>query len=144
METTLTPKRVKITHVAPLRIRAAVFCALICLVAGVTASAQHFPPLDRDNPPKSRTVLRDRYCMTARKSIPSNSPAPLFTYDFSAPGASGSAVIDGKAVATFKDEQHLRIYAAVSPGNHQFRLILDKAATLTFMNSNDDFKYCQP
>jgi hypothetical protein len=118
------------------------------VIAGIIAialaiKAQHFPPLDRDNPPKSRTVLRDQYCMTARKSIPSNSAAPLFTYDFAAPGASGTALIDGKTVKTFNDQQHLRIYAPVSPGNHQFRLILDKPATLTFMVSNDDFKYCQ-
>jgi hypothetical protein len=110
----------------------------------LTLSAQHFPPLDRDNPAKSRPVLRDQYCMTARKSIPSNSPEPLFAYDFAAPGASGQALIDGKVVASFKNEQHLLIHAAVSSGNHQFRLVLDKPATLTFMNSNDDFKYCQP
>ena len=120
------------------------FYALIVLVAGATASAQHFPPLDRDNPPKSRTVLRDQYCMTARKSIPSNSAVPLFTYDFALPGASGTVLIDGKAVKTFQDERHLRIYSGVSAGNHQFQLILNKPATLTSMVSNDDFKYCQP
>jgi hypothetical protein len=117
---------------------------VVGFATALTVSAQHFPPLDRDNPPKSRTVLRDQYCMTARTSIPSNSAVPLFAYDFAAPGASGQALIDGKAVATFKDEQHLRIHVAVSPGNHQFRLILEKPATLTFMVSNDDFKYCQP
>ncbi len=53
-------------------------------------------------------------------------------------------MIDGKPVKSFKDEQHLRIYGAVSPGDHQFNLILDKPAILTFMVSNDDFKYCQP
>jgi hypothetical protein len=114
------------------------------LAVALTVSAQHFPPLDRDDPPKSRAVLSDQYCMTARKTIPSNSAVPLFTYDFAAPGASGKALIDGNSVATFKDEQHLRVRADVSPGNHQFRLILDKPASLTFMVSNDDFKYCQP
>jgi hypothetical protein len=109
-----------------------------------TLSAQHFPPLDRENPPKSRTVLRDQYCMTARKNIPANSAVPLFTYDFAAPGASGKALIDGTTVTSFKDQQHVRIYAGVLPGDHQFRLILDKPASLTFMASNDDFKYCQP
>jgi hypothetical protein len=109
-----------------------------------TLGAQHFPPLDRDNPPKSRVVLRDQYCMTARKSISSSSAAPLFTYDFAAPGASGKALIDGKTVMSFKDQQHLRVYAGVAPGDHQFRLILEKPASLTFMVSNDDFKYCQP
>ena len=114
------------------------------IAVALTVTAQHFPPLDRDNPPKSRTVVRDQYCMTARKSIPSNSPAPLFSYDFAAPGASGSVLIDEKVVMTFKDAQHLRIHAAVSQGNHQFRLVLDKPAALTFMDSNDDFKYCRP
>jgi hypothetical protein len=109
-----------------------------------TVSAQHFPPLDRDNPPKSRIVLRDQYCMTARKNIPSNSRAPLFIYDFVAPGASGTALIDGNTVKSFKNQQHLRIYASVLPGDHQFRLVLEKPASLTFMVSNDDFKYCQP
>ena len=114
------------------------------IVIALSVSAQHFPPLDRDNPPKSRMVLRDQYCMTARTSIPSNSPVPLFTYDFAAPGASGTALIDGKAVKTFRNQQHLRIYADVSPGNHQFSLVLDTPDTLTFMVSNDAFKYCQP
>lgn len=82
--------------------------------------------------------------MTARRSIPSNSAVPLFVYDFAAPGATGRAVIDGNTVKTFKDQQHLRIFANVRPGDHQFRLILEKAASLTFMVSNDDFKYCQP
>src|SRR4051812_28186274 len=104
---------------------------VVYVVAGfiaiaLTVNAQHFPPLDRDNPPKSRTVLRDHYCMNARKSISSNSPVPLFTFDFAAPGASGTALVDGKTVKTFKDQQHLRIYAGVLPGDHQFRLILDK------------------
>jgi hypothetical protein len=137
-------KGYKLSDVASFCIRESAFCALIILVAGATASAQHFPPLDRDNPPKSRTVLRDQYCMTARKGIPSNSAVPLFAYDFAVPGASGTVLIDGKAVKTFKDQQHLRIYSAVSAGNHQFKLILDKPASLTFMVSNDDFKYCQP
>jgi len=105
--------------------------------------AQHFPPLDRDNPPKSRTVLRDQYCMTARKDISQNSAVPLFIYDFAAPGASGAALIDGRTVKTFKAQQHLTIYAGVSRGDHQFRLVLDKPASLTFMASNDDFKYCR-
>jgi hypothetical protein len=114
------------------------------IAVALTVAAQNFPPLDRDNPPKSRTVLRDQYCMTARKSIRSNSSTPLFTYDFAAPGASGSVLIDDKVVMTFRDEQHLRIHAAVSQGNHQFRLVLDRPAILTFMESDDEFKYCWP
>ena len=119
-------------------------CTLLFLSTVVTISAQHFPPLDRDNPPKSRMVTREQYCMTAHKSLSSNSASPLFTYHFSTPGVSGIVSIDGKTVMTFKNQQHLRVYAAVSAGNHQFKLILDKPATLTFMVSNDDFKYCQP
>ncbi len=82
--------------------------------------------------------------MTARISIAANSSAPLFTYDFAEPGASGSVLIDNKVVMTFRDEQHLRIHAAVSQGNHQFRLVLDRPAILTFMESDDDFQYCRP
>jgi hypothetical protein len=74
------------------------------------------------------------YRMTARKSIPLNSAAPLFVCDFAAPGASGAVTIDGKIVKTFQNEQHLRIYA----------LRLEKPAAPTFMVGNDDFKYCQP
>lgn len=84
------------------------------------------------------------FCMTAQKSIPLNSALPLFTYDFDEPGASGVVLIDGKTVQTLTDERHLRIYAKVTAGNHRFNLRLNKPATLTFMASNDDFKYCQP
>lgn len=66
------------------------------------------------------------------------------TYDFAAPGASGTALIDGKTVKIFRNQQHLRIYADVSRGNHQFKLDLDTPAILMFMVSNDDFKYCKP
>jgi hypothetical protein len=68
---------------------------------------------------------------------------PLITYDFAAQGASGSALIDGKTVKTLKHQRRLKIYAAVLPGNHQFRSILDQPAILTFMVSSDEFKYCQ-
>ena len=54
------------------------------------------------------------------------------------------ALIDGKPVKTFENEEHLLIRARVSKGDHSFVLHLDKAAENTLMSSSDDFKYCQP
>ena len=121
--------------------------ALILMIAAVagTVHAQHFPPLDVDNPPKSRTISSIgaySFCMTAHRDIPVNST--LFTFNFVPPGASGAALIDGKIVAKFKNEQHLLIHGNVSAGDHRFVLSLDRPAENTFMSSNDDFKYCQP
>ena len=82
--------------------------------------------------------------MTARNDIPANSPQPLFTFDFAAPGASGIVLIDGKSIKTFKNETHLLVHAHVLAGDHRFDLHLDKPAANTFMSSKDDFKYCQP
>jgi hypothetical protein len=85
---------------------------LAVFFAGATVSAQHFPPLDQDNPPKSRTISpvgAYTFCMTAHRDIPANSTQPLFTFNFAAPGASGVALIDGKTVKTFQNEQHLLI-----------------------------------
>jgi hypothetical protein len=121
--------------------------SLIFVVVAGTVHAQHFPPLDVDNPPKSRTISAVggySFCMTAHRDIPSNSTQPLFTFNFTAPGASGVALIDGKTVKTFQNEQHLLIHASVSAGDHRFALHLDRQAENTFMSSNDDFKYCQP
>jgi hypothetical protein len=111
------------------------------------AQAQHFPPLDQDNPPKSRTIGAVggySFCMTAHRDIPANSTQPLFTFNFTAPGASGVALIDGKTVKTFQNEQRLLIRARVAEGDHRFVLHVDRPAENTFMSSNDDFKYCQP
>jgi hypothetical protein len=113
--------------------------ALIALTCG----AQHFPPLDQDNPPKSRQVHRLSFCMTARKSIPLKSAEPLFTFEFEPPGATGYASIDGKQIMTFKNEQHLQIYGDVVMGDHRFNLRLTKPTANTKMSSNDDFKYCK-
>jgi hypothetical protein len=82
--------------------------------------------------------------MTARNDIPLASSQPLFTFGFAVPGASGVVSIDGKTIKTFKDEQHLLIYAHVLAGDHTFNLRLDKPAANTLMSSHDDFKYCQP
>jgi len=116
--------------------------SVLFVTAAATVPAQRFPPLDVDNPPKSKTVRGYSFCMTARKDIPLNSAQPLFTFDFAAPGASGVVLIDGKTATTFKDKQHLLVSAQVSRGDHRFILRLDEPATLTLMSSNDDFKYC--
>ena len=128
----------------PSRLGQTVRSAIVLALVALTCSAQHFPPLDQDNPPKSRTVSGLDFCMTARKSIPLKSSSPLFTFDFASPGASGIVLIDGEKIASFKDESHLTVYAAVSAGNHNFQLRLDKPATNTSMSSHEDFKYCQP
>ena len=117
---------------------------LILAIVALTCSAQHFPPLDQENPRKSRTIQRLSFCMSARKSIPLNSLSPLFIFDFAAPGVSGVVLIDGNKAKTFKDERHLEIHAAVSAGDHRFELRLDQPAINTSMSSHDDFKYCQP
>jgi hypothetical protein len=59
-------------------------------------------------------------------------------------GATGKVLIDGKTVRTFKAETILLVRAQVPQGNHRFNLRLDRPATMTFMVSNDDFKYCRP
>ncbi len=83
------------------------------------------------------------FCMSAKQEIPSNSPHPLLAFHFASPGASGVALIDGKAVKIFRYEQRLSIRAHVFAGNHQFVLYLDRPAENTFVSSNDDFEYCQ-
>jgi hypothetical protein len=83
-------------------------------------------------------------CMTAQRDIPSNSVQPLFAFNFARPGASGIALIDGKVVKIFKNEQRLSIRAHVLTGDHQFVLRLDRPAENTFISSNDDFESCQP
>jgi len=84
------------------------------------------------------------FCMTAQRDIPSNSVQPLFVFDFAPPGASGIALIDGRVVKIFKNEQHLSIHAHVIAGDHHFVLHLDRPAESTFMSSNDDIEHCQP
>lgn len=66
-----------------------------------------------------------------------------FAFNFARPGASGVALIDGKAVKLFRYEQRLSVRAHVFAGNHQFVLYPDKPAQNTFVSSNDDFEYCQ-
>lgn len=123
------------------------FRLLLLALVAFGAQAQHFPPLDRVNPPKSRTISPVggyNFCMTARRDIPANSTQPLFTFNFAGPGASGVALIDGKTVRAFRNEQHLLIRAHITAGDHMFVLHVDRPAENTFMSSNDDFKYCRP
>lgn len=82
------------------------------------------------------------FCMTAQRDIPGNPVQPLFAFHFARPGASGVALIDGKVVKIFKNEQRLSIRAHVFAGDQQFVLHLDRPAESTFVSSNDDFKYC--
>jgi hypothetical protein len=84
------------------------------------------------------------FCMTARRDIPNNSVQPLLTFDFAPPGASGVALIDGKIVKIFKNEQCLSIRTDVLAGDHQFVFHLDRPVENTSMSINDDFKYCPP
>jgi hypothetical protein len=82
-------------------------------------------------------------CMSVQRDIPNNSAQPLFTFHFAPPGASGVALLDGKTVKSFKNEQRLSIRAHVFAGDHQFVLHLDRPAKNTFMSKKDDFRYCQ-
>lgn len=84
------------------------------------------------------------FCMVADRDIPIYSVQPLFAFNFAPPGASGVALIDGKIVKIFKNEQHLSIRADVVTGDHQFALHLDRPAENTSMFRNDDFEYCPP
>ena len=82
--------------------------------------------------------------MIANRDIPINSVQPLFVFYFAPPGASGVALIDGKIVKKFKNEQRLSVRAEVSAGDHQFALHLDGPFDNTSISSNDDLKYCPP
>ncbi len=116
---------------------------LVLVAAGLFSVAQHFPPLDRDNPPKSRTVHQLSFCMAASQGISAKTSIPLFTFDFESPGASGTATIDGKPVANFKNETKLRLFSDVPAGKHRFKLLLDRPSQNTLMLSHDNFKYCR-
>lgn len=82
------------------------------------------------------------FCVTARRDIPGNSLRPLLRFNFAPPGASGTALIDGKIVKAFRREQRLWISADVSAGNHWFVLRVDRAAENASISGNGDLKYC--
>jgi hypothetical protein len=131
---------------------AVLFCSCVTLVA----HNRTFPILFRD-PHSLQGLVQSGlalamspsageygFCMTALRDIPNNSVQPLFTFNFAPPGASGVALIDGKIIKTFKNEQRLSIRADVFAGDHQFLLHLDRPAENTSMSNNDDFEYCKP
>jgi len=139
---------------------AGMFSALLFL-ACVTAVAHSpiFPTLFRDShslqwlvqsnlalarSPVAAPVGEYSFCMIAVRDIPSDSAQPLFTFNFAPPGASGVALIDGKTVQTFGNDEHLSIRADVFAGDHPFALRLDRPAENTSLSTNDDFKYCSP
>lgn len=109
--------------------------------SGIANSASNLAMSDSPAPPASLGAYS--FCMTAKRDIPSNSLQPLFTFHFVQPGASGVAMIDGKVVKLFKNEQRLSVRAHVLAGDHQFALRLDRPAKSAFMPSNADFEYCQ-
>jgi len=82
------------------------------------------------------------FCVTARRDIPANSLQPLMRFHFAPPGASGAALMDGKIVRTFKNEQRLWIPADVSAGNHWLVLRVDRPAENASISGNGDLKYC--
>lgn len=93
---------------------------------------------------ESAPVRANSFCMAARRDIPFNSLHPLFTFYFAPPGASGVALLDGKIVKVFRNEQHVSVRADVLAGDHQFELDLDQFAENTSMSRNDDFEDCRP
>jgi len=129
-----------------------------CSCVAVVAHSRTYPALFRDPHSLQWLVQSDlalarsrpdapvstySFCMTARRDIPNNSVQPLFTFNFAPPGASGVALIDGRIVEAFRNEQHVSVHADVLAGVHQFVLQLDGPAENTSMSSNDDFKYCR-
>ncbi|HXE64989.1 MAG TPA: hypothetical protein VN519_15705 [Bryobacteraceae bacterium] len=82
------------------------------------------------------------FCVTAHRDIPGDSLYPLVRFHFAAPGASGAALIDGRIIKTFKNEQRLWIAADVSSGDHWLVLHVDRRADSASISSNRDFTYC--
>jgi hypothetical protein len=82
------------------------------------------------------------FCVTARRDIPGNSLQPFLRFNFAAPGASGAALIDGKIIRTFRNEQRLSISADVSAGNHWFVLRVDRPAENASISRSGDLQYC--
>jgi hypothetical protein len=113
--------------------------SLQAIVQSDVALARSAPEGDNAD---SGPVRAYSFCMTAHRDILDNSLQPLMRFNFAPPGASGVALIDGKIVKTFKNEQHLWIHADVSAGNHWFVLRVNRPAENASISSNGDFKYC--
>jgi hypothetical protein len=132
-----------VTAVAGSRIFPARFPAdsysLQAIVQSDVALARSAPEGDNAD---SGPVSAYSFCMTADRDIPDNSLQPFLRFNFAPPGASGVALIDGKIVGTFKNEQRLWIHADVSAGNHWVVLRVDRAAENASISGNGDFKYC--
>jgi hypothetical protein len=97
---------------------------------------------NRVNNADSGPVGAYSFCMTAQRDIPGNSLRPLMRFTFASPGASGAALMDGKIIQTFKNEQHLWIHADVSAGNHSFVMRVDRPAENVSVSRDRDFQYC--
>ncbi len=110
--------------------------SLQALVQSDVALARTAPNAD------SSAVGEYNFCMTAHRDIPDNSLRPLMRFNFAPPGASGVALIDGKIVDTFKNEQRLWIHADVPAGNHWLVLRVDRPADNASISSDRDLKYC--
>lgn len=90
----------------------------------------------------SRPIGAYNLCVTAQRDVPRNSLQPALRFNFAAPGASGAALLDGKIIKTFQNEQHLSISADLSAGNHWFFVRVDRPAENASISSNGDFKSC--
>jgi hypothetical protein len=90
----------------------------------------------------TRPVGEYSFCVTADRGIPANSLQPILHLNFPPPGASGTALMDGKIVRTFKDEQRLSISTDVSAGDHWFVVRVDRPAENASISRNRDFKNC--
>jgi hypothetical protein len=98
--------------------------------------------LARVDPAASGVVGAYSFCITARRDIPDNSLQPILRFDFAPPGATGVALVDGKIVGTFKNEQRLWIHADVSAGTHWLVLRVDRPAENASISNSSDLKYC--
>lgn len=84
------------------------------------------------------------FCITASRDAPADSRQALLTFEFASPGASLVALIDGKAVRSFRMARRLAIRAHVSVGDHQFVLRLDRSARARLTSGNVQLGYCRP
>jgi hypothetical protein len=133
-----------------------VSAVLLWACVTVVAHSRTFPVLFRDQLSLQSVVQTDLalarsrageeygVCMTAQRNIPNSSVEPLLTYQFAPPGVSGVALVDGKIVGRFRNEQRVSVRTEVSAGDHRFALHLDSPADYTSMSSSDDLRYCPP
>jgi len=82
------------------------------------------------------------FCVTARREIADNALRPILRFGFAPPGGSGEALLDGKIVRKFRNEQRLWISADLPAGNHWFVVRVDKRAENASIAADRDFKSC--